>query len=300
MQDPIIIENPPTTPNEKASPKKRTNLNKRVQTGAYFVLAMLFGVFGGQYTYSLLFAAILGLCLWEFLSMLLPAESFQDKVRFYVAMTLGLTPFIISSLTLMRWLPGFSLDLLFIGILTCVFFLLFSLELFGSSPTPFQNIGYIFLALLYLGIPLTLLNYIAFQSGHYSPKMVISMLLLTWFNDTAAYALGSRYGKRPFFPRISPNKTWAGAFGGLFFALALSVILYLVIGGLNLWQWLLFAILSSFFGNVGDLFESMLKRSVNVKDSGNLLPGHGGFLDRFDAFIFALPFLFLYLMLIGN
>ena len=130
--------------------------------------------------------------------------------------------------------------------------------------------------------------------------MVISLLLLTWINDTAAYALGSRYGKYPFFPRISPKKTWTGAVGGLIFDLLLATILYFTVGKLLLWQWLTLAVVASTFGNVGDLFESMLKRSLNVKDSGTLLPGHGGFLDRFDAFIFSLPFSFLYLLIIGN
>ena len=300
MQEQKIIPNPRKASKERSKSKvAKKNANQRVRTAVYFVLAMLFGVFGGPYTYSLLFATILGLCLWEYLSMLLPAESIQDHIRFYVAMILSLTPFIVSALILMKWLPSFPFNLLFIGIFTGVFFLLFALELFGSSPSPFQNIGYIFLGLLYLGIPFTLLNYIAFQTGHYRPDFVISLLLLIWFNDTAAYILGSRYGKRPFFPRLSPKKTWMGFFGGLFFAILLSVILYYTVEQLSLWQWLVLAIVVSVFGNVGDLFESMLKRSVNVKDSGTLLPGHGGFLDRFDAFIFALPFIFLYFLTIG-
>ncbi len=286
-------------PDREEKPRSN-NVYQRVRTATFFVLAMLIGVFGGAYTYAMLFAVILGLCLWEFLTMLLPARTWQDKLRFYVALSLGLIPFVSSALILLKWLAPFPFNLLFIGGLTCFFFLLFALELFGSSPTPFQNIGYVFLAIVYLGIPFTLLNYVAFQTGHYRPNMVISLLLLTWFNDTAAYALGSRYGKRPFFPRISPKKTWTGVFGGLFFALLIAVILFFSVGNLQLWQWLVLALVTSFFGNVGDLLESMLKRSLNVKDSGNLLPGHGGFLDRFDAFIFSLPFSFLYLLIIGN
>lgn len=278
--------------------KKKSDLKKRVRTAVFFVLAMLLGVFGGSYTYALLFTIILGLCLWEYLTMLLPSNSVEDQIRFYIALILGLTPFVLSALIFMKWIPAFPLNLLFFGIFTCVMFLLFALELFGSSPTPFQNIGYVFLGFLYLGIPFTLLNYIAFQTGHYSPQMVISLLLITWFNDTAAYALGSRYGKRPFFPRLSPKKTWMGVIGGLFFALILALIVSVFVTQLNWWQWLLLALVASVFGNVGDLFESMLKRSQNMKDSSNLLPGHGGFLDRFDAFIFSLPFSFLYLYLI--
>ncbi|MEO0775984.1 MAG: phosphatidate cytidylyltransferase, partial [Bacteroidota bacterium] len=127
---------------------------------------------------------------------------------------------------------------------------------------------------------------------------VFGLLLLTWSNDTAAYLVGSRIGKTPLFPRISPKKTWEGSLGGV-------VITFLIAFLISQWfrehstkQWLVLAGIVAIFGSTGDLVESMLKRSENIKDSGNLLPGHGGVLDRFDAFIFLLPFATAYLLLI--
>ena len=119
---------------------------------------------------------------------------------------------------------------------------------------------------------------------------------MTWANDVGAYFVGSKFGKTKLFPRISPKKTWEGSFGGVMMTFLTGWLLSLYIIELNLKDWLILALIVSIFGSIGDLVESMLKRSVGVKDSGTILPGHGGFLDRFDAFIFLLPFAACYLL----
>ena len=119
---------------------------------------------------------------------------------------------------------------------------------------------------------------------------------MTWMNDTAAYIVGSQIGKTPLFPRISPKKTWEGTLGGLAGTLILAFLLNEYFEELILRDWLILAILVGLFGSLGDLVESMLKRSFAIKDSGRLLPGHGGFLDRFDGFIFMLPFAAAYIV----
>ena len=124
---------------------------------------------------------------------------------------------------------------------------------------------------------------------------------MVWASDVAAYFGGRAFGKRKLFPRISPKKTWEGAISGLFGAMAAGLLIYLIYHNLNIFNlldlkdWLILGAITAVFGITGDLVESMLKRSVNIKDSGNLLPGHGGFLDRFDAFIFVIPFAYLYI-----
>ena len=118
---------------------------------------------------------------------------------------------------------------------------------------------------------------------------------MNWVNDSGAYVVGSLIGKTPLYPRISPNKTWEGTLGGVFFCLVTGYIFSLYYTMLSTVDWMVLGAITAIFGSLGDLIESMLKRSVDKKDSGNLLPGHGGMLDRFDAFIFLLPFAAAYL-----
>ena len=176
-------------------------------------------------------------------------------------------------------------------------FLLFLYELFHQSEKPFRNIAYLVLGVVYLGLPFALLVKIATHTGSYSPNLVLGMLLLTWANDTGAYFVGSKLGKRPLFPRISPKKTWEGSMGGVVIGLLAGWILSQIFPQYTITDWLILALIVVLFGSLGDLVESMLKRSLKIKDSGTLLPGHGGFLDRFDAFIFVIPFVMAFLIL---
>ena len=120
--------------------------------------------------------------------------------------------------------------------------------------------------------------------------------MLTWGNDTGAYLIGSVIGKTPLFPRISPKKTWEGSLGGVAVTFIIAWLLSIYTQELTLQTWLVLAGIVSVFGSTGDLIESMLKRSLGVKDSGTIMPGHGGFLDRFDAFMYMIPFAAAYLL----
>jgi phosphatidate cytidylyltransferase len=187
-----------------------------------------------------------------------------------------------------------------ISLMACLLgiFLLMFVELFMGSDAPFSNIGHVLLGLMYLGLPFSLLVSIAFWHGDYAPMRVFGLLLLNWTNDTMAYVVGSKIGKTPFFTRISPNKTWEGTLGGVFFTFVVATIFALWLPSFQPAEWLTMAAMVGIFGTAGDLIESMLKRSIRVKDSGSFLPGHGGFLDRFDSFVFALPFVWFALMLL--
>ena len=131
----------------------------------------------------------------------------------------------------------------------------------------------------------------------FTPNIVAGMLFLTWANDSFAYIIGSKIGKTPFFLRISPKKTWEGTIGGAVMCLLTSAIIAQFFTQLSLTNWVIIGAIIAVFGTIGDLVESLLKRSVGVKDSGSFMPGHGGFLDRFDAFIFCIPFVYFYLSL---
>jgi phosphatidate cytidylyltransferase len=177
-----------------------------------------------------------------------------------------------------------------------IVFCMFIYELYTASRYPFANIAYMTLGMFYIGIPFALLNFIAFDGSHFYSKIVFGLLVLTWVNDTGAYLVGSQFGKTPLFPRISPRKTWEGTIGGISTTILCGLILSIFITDIAPLNWIVLAMMVAMFGTLGDLVESMLKRSVGIKDSGTLLPGHGGLLDRFDAFIFVIPFAAAYLL----
>ena len=144
---------------------------------------------------------------------------------------------------------------------------------------------------------MALLASLIFHNNEVRPNIFMGILVLIWINDSFAYFTGKRFGKNKLFPRISPGKTWEGTIGGALFTLALSYVVFLAFNDFSFEKWAGIAFIVAVFGTIGDLVESMLKRSKGVKDSGSIMPGHGGALDRFDSFIFVLPFIWLFINL---
>lgn len=176
-----------------------------------------------------------------------------------------------------------------------VIFMLFDAKL----TAPVTIVAHIVLGFVYCFLPFYLLYEVSMPKlvQDYSPAIPLGILLLTWVLDSGAYFVGRLMGKRPLFPRISPKKTWEGSIGGAMLCIALGF-------GLNYWlepggyNWVIIAVIISIFSQLGDLVESMFKRSMAIKDSGTLLPGHGGVLDRFDGIYVSMPFLFLYFSMV--
>ncbi len=272
-------------------------LLQRTITGLLFVLIVTGCIYASPVTFVLLFAIIAGACLWEFFGLVLTRQHRRDRVRRMLGLGLGMVPFLMGTIV--------QLDLVhdqesFIAIASLLIFPLtfsvFIYELYTKSERPFVNVAFVMLGLVYIGVPFALLLTVAFDGDNYYPNLVFSLLVMNWVNDSGAYVVGSRIGKTPLFPRISPKKTWEGSAGGMGLTLLFALLLTYVFQQLDLADWLLLAVIVVIFGSLGDLVESMLKRSVQIKDSGSLLPGHGGLLDRFDAFIFLLPFATAYLL----
>jgi phosphatidate cytidylyltransferase len=168
-------------------------------------------------------------------------------------------------------------------------------DLFKKGPAaPKDKTGKLVQLLGYVIIPFLLMLKLPFISGDYNPYVIIGMFVLIWANDTFAYIVGKSIGKRKLFERISPKKTIEGFIGGVVFTVAGAYILGLYYTFLTPVQWMVFAAILSVFGTLGDLVESKFKRTAGVKDSGSIMPGHGGILDRLDSVLFAIPFLFLY------
>lgn len=152
--------------------------------------------------------------------------------------------------------------------------------------------------LIYIVLPLALLPFIAFIKEEYNFEIILGVFILLWIYDSFAYLIGSWIGKSKIFSKISPKKSWEGAAGGLAFAIAGSLLLYNFFGILGIGDWFLLGIIIPVTGTIGDFIESGIKRNAGVKDSGSFMPGHGGILDRFDSFLFSIPFVFLYLYII--
>jgi len=276
-----------------------SGLIQRGITAFFFVAVMVGGIFGGPQTFVALFAVVTALCLWEFYNIVLLRNQRRDLFRRMLAMGLGMVPYLLATAHQLNW---FANREAFIAISSLLFFpfifTAFIYELYTKSQRPFRNVAFIVLGTIYIGVPFALLCFAAFPNQVYQPEIVIGLLVMNWLNDSGAYFLGSKFGKTPLFPRISPKKTWEGGAGGLIGALIGAIGLYYFTGCFSLPQWLGLAVIVVIFGDLGDLVESMLKRSFSIKDSGSLLPGHGGFLDRFDAFIFLLPFATAYILLV--
>lgn len=199
---------------------------------------------------------------------------------------------------------GYCLDIsdskIFIPYLFLIMYLLIS-ELYLKKAHPVNNWAYSTLAQSYIALPFALLNVLAFHANpetatvDYNPILPLSLFIFLWLSDTGAYCVGSLMGKHRLFERISPKKSWEGFIGGSLFAIIASVILFYFFPFMSLFKWIGMAIVVVVFGTWGDLTESLLKRSLGIKDSGQILPGHGGILDRLDSALIAIPATVIYL-----
>ncbi len=266
-------------------------MRERIITALFFVLVMALGIFGGEYAFLALILFIVVMSYLEFFT-LAQYEGRRD-FRQILAIFCGVSPLLFVfaqklNLGLTHWSPT---D--YVVLLIPFLMLFYMLELFYESKDPVKNLGTVVLSYVYIALPYVLLVEMAYWQGFYQPWLVLGLLLLVWLNDTGAYFTGVLLGRHLLAPKISPKKTWEGLFGGVVATLLTSQILAAFLVDYSKQQWLIIGFISS-LGILGDLIESLLKRRADVKDSGSLMPGHGGVLDRFDAFQFVIPAIFLY------
>jgi len=270
---------------------KLSNLQQRFVIGLPGAAAIVFLICYSEWTFFFLFFIICFFALKEFYNLIQQAGIKPNKV-FGIAS--GMLIF-----TLLFLLEKKVLTFNYYYLLFPVLFLIFLIELFKNNDKPFVNIAFAFLGNIYIALPFALMNVSAFISGTYDYSIILGILILLWSNDSAAYFFGKYMGKKPLFPRVSPKKTWEGAIGGALFACAMSLLLHYWFSiTLDTIQWLGLSIIIVVAGSFGDLVESMLKRSLDLKDSAQSIPGHGGFLDRFDGLLLASPFVAAYLKLL--
>lgn len=193
-------------------------------------------------------------------------------------------------------------ELKYLLLIVPLIFSVFIFELYKKNKIPFANISYTFVGFIYITIPFCFFFSLGFLAdfNNYNFHLPLAFLLLLWSSDTGAYLFGVKFGKTRLFERHSPKKSWEGFFGGMFISVLVSYLISLQFKEMTSLIWAGMAVLIVCFGTLGDLVESMLKRSLDAKDSGSFLPGHGGFLDRFDGLLIAAPVVYVYLYLILN
>ena len=270
-------------------------MRQRIVTASVFVLVVLAGIFLGKWPFVLLFGIILFFCLHEYYTMVAPKDIWKDLWRKYSGITWGLVPY--SAAILLAHgtgLEGRQLAAAILLYLTALLAWTFIPELYVKRSERFSQAALSLTGLIYIALPFGCLPLLAIPEGLYQPAQVLGILLLVWANDTGAYLSGIRWGRRPLLPTISPKKTWEGFVGGAVLTVLAGRGLAELIPEWRIQDGLIIAVLVAIWGPLGDLVESMLKREFEFKDSGQLLPGHGGVLDRFDAFLFALPPITLY------
>lgn len=271
---------------------KLNNFWQRLFTGIGFVGIITTAVVWSPtgLTCMALFLIINIFCLFEFYALF-----GLNKLFNYSGLAVGSLIYISVSLYAAGMIPP-GIILIFVPVL----FLLFIPIIFDHSPDLFRQIGLVFFGFIYISVPLGLFIFSGFMSedSYYSFHFILAALILTWVNDTMAYVSGSLLGKHKFYETLSPKKTWEGVIGGFIFTLLFSFVFYRFFPDIAWIHWFFIAMIVSVFAIIGDLFESRIKRGLNIKDSGTFFPGHGGFLDRFDALLFVIPFIFLYLFFI--
>ncbi len=265
------------------------NFLQRVLTGVLFVILVAGGIFYHPFSFFAVFFLVVIGGVYELNNMLIKANI---KINFIV--TLALAVFIYVASFLVN--SGISQSSIYYIIIPLISFL-FLRELFNVKSKPFENIGASLLCAIYIAAPFALMHSLGFNHEVYNFKLPLSVFVLVWINDSGAYLSGVSIGKHKFFERISPKKTWEGTIGGFVLTLVAAYVFSLLWNDLSLMQWIIFGGIISVMAVLGDLLESMFKRNTGIKDSGSILPGHGGILDRFDAVIFALPMAVFYIEL---
>ena len=285
--------------NCKKMSSKTKNLIVRTITGVLFIAIMVSGFLRPQ-AMVFLFSLITGLTIWEYCSLV--NELKTVTVNRFITTVAGVYFF----LAVAGINSGYiQTNGVFVPYLLTIVYLFVS-ELYTRNENAIHDWAYTMLSQMYIALPFSMINVLAFRQApdgdiHYYYLLPLSVFIFLWTNDTGAYCSGSLLGKHKLFPRISPAKSWEGSIGGaLFVLIAAAVVSYLesqsnALSGLTIVQWLGLGLVVTVFGTWGDLVESLFKRTLGIKDSGNILPGHGGMLDRFDSSLMAIPASVVYL-----
>jgi phosphatidate cytidylyltransferase len=275
---------------------------RRTLTGAWIVIFLMGGFWLHPVSFFLTGLILLTGAQYEYYLMI---RNTGTKPQMVPGILTGITAYVISTLIASGIIPKNSFLILIPMMLIMMVF-----ELYRKQDNPFDSLAQTFFSVLYIAVPFSMFPFAAFSRTGlnsilphanivFSPGIIIGFFILVWANDTGAYLSGMSFGKHKLFERISPKKTWEGFIGGSVTAVLVAWFLSGWLGVVDKAQWVLISLIISVAGTYGDLVESMLKRSTGVKDSGTIMPGHGGFLDRFDSTLISFPLVYLFISLFG-
>ncbi len=267
-----------------------SNFWKRTITGSILVATLIAAILWNQYSFGILF-------------LIITVMSSLELSKLFIQTGVAVPRIIIAFLAALIFIFNYTVQqgvgvpyiYLIIPILS-----IFAYELFANKKNSLNNLVYTMFVPIYVSLPFSFLSNIAFFNEVYSPVLLLGFFVFMWSNDTGAYLVGSSMGKHPLLKRISPKKTIEGFLGGVLLVQIVAILIFYLTTTFRLVDWMAIGLIVSISGTVGDLVESMLKRNLDVKDSGSLFPGHGGLLDRFDGVLFAAPMVACYLYLVGN
>ncbi len=275
----------------------KNNFIQRAITGGIFVILLVGCTLYSPLSFGILFTLISALSVQEF------AHLINSKGEVCINKTITALGGAYLFLALMGFCTSASDARIFLPYLALLLYLMIT-ELYLKRDNPLGNWAFSMLSQLYIALPFSLLNVLAYHNSietssvTYNPILPLSIFVFIWLNDTGAYCVGSLIGKHRLFERISPKKSWEGSIGGGILSIASSFIFAHYFPFLNMTQWAGLALTVVVFGTWGDLTESLMKRQLGIKDSGTILPGHGGMLDRFDSALMAIPASVVYLYLL--
>lgn len=275
---------------------------RRTLTGAWIVIFILGGFWLHPVSFFITGLILLAGTQYEYYLMI---RNTGAKPQMIPGIITGVTAYVVSTL-----IASGSIPKNFFLILIPMMLTMMIIELYRKQDRPFDSLAHTFFSILYTAIPFSMFPFAAFaRTGlnsllpHdniiFSPGIIIGFFLLIWANDTGAYLTGMTMGRHKLWERISPKKTWEGLIGGIIIAVLVAWFLSGWLGVVDRIHWVMISLIISVAGTYGDLVESMLKRSTGVKDSGTIMPGHGGFLDRFDSAILSFPLVYLFISLFG-
>jgi len=269
---------------------------KRTIFGALFLAIMLGGLLFHPALFAALFLFMTVVMMWEFYRMTMGN---RYKPAQYIAILFGAGLFLA-----VFGVKGYGMPVKFIAFNAFLLLALMIATLFEKDKSAYRENSFLYTGILYIAVPLAFANFVVFRTGEYQGLLMLSFFCIIWASDVGAYCFGMLFGQKggkKLFPSISPKKTWAGFWGGLGLAIVAAIIMWAVgmFPKFPVWHCLSLAVIMNVLGVFGDLFESQWKRTCGVKDSGTIIPGHGGLLDRFDSAIFAIPAGFIYLASFG-
>lgn len=269
---------------------KFSDLYQRIISAAAGAAIIISSLILGEWTYFAVFLLISLLAQWEFYRLMKLQNYLPIRL---LGVSIGTALFILSFLVCRG-----TLDSKYYYAIFPVASLIFLIKLYKKNDNnPFLNIALFYLGLTYVALPFALMNVVVHYQGTYHFEILLGLMFIIWASDTGAYFAGIRFGKRKLFERHSPKKSWEGSIGGAITAILFSLIISHYSTRLATWQWVSVSLIVVITGTYGDLVESMFKRTMQIKDSGSSIPGHGGFLDRFDSLILSVPFVVVFLKL---